>query len=112
MAAESAFREREGGWDLRVRVTPRGGRDRIDGVEILSDGRQVLKVRVRAAPEEGAANDAARRVVAEALGRPVSAVTLVSGATARVKSLRIEGEPVALRAALASVLGPPAGSAD
>jgi uncharacterized protein YggU (UPF0235/DUF167 family) len=34
---------------LAVRLTPRGGRDAIDGIEQLSDGRRVLKVRVRAA---------------------------------------------------------------
>jgi uncharacterized protein (TIGR00251 family) len=101
MTIEPAWRERGEGLELRLRVTPRGGRDAIDGLETLSDGRQVLKVRVRAAPEEGAANEAVRRLVAKALGRPVSAVTLVAGATARVKTLRIDGEPAALGAALA-----------
>jgi uncharacterized protein YggU (UPF0235/DUF167 family) len=103
MTAEPAWRERGEGLELRLRITPRGGRDAIDGLETLSDGRQVLKVRVRAAPEEGAANEAMRRLVARALGRPVSAVTLAAGATARVKILRIEGDPAALGAALASL---------
>ena len=43
---------------LAVRLTPRGGRDAIDGIEQLSDGRRVLKVRVRAAASEGEANAA------------------------------------------------------
>jgi uncharacterized protein (TIGR00251 family) len=103
MTIEPAWRERGEGLELRLRVTPRGGRDAIDGLETLSDGRQVLKVRVRAAPEEGAANAAVRRLVAKALGRPVSAVTLAAGATARVKTLRIEGEPASLGAALAAL---------
>ena len=51
------WRIRPGGLELRVRVTPRGGRDAIDGVEALADGRPVLKVRVRAAPADGAANE-------------------------------------------------------
>ena len=38
---------------LAVRLTPKGGRDAIDGIELLADGRSVLKVRVRAAPSEG-----------------------------------------------------------
>ena len=41
-----------------VRLTPKGGRDAIDGIEELADGQCVLKARVRAAPSEGEANDA------------------------------------------------------
>ncbi|MDF2972320.1 MAG: bifunctional methylenetetrahydrofolate dehydrogenase/methenyltetrahydrofolate cyclohydrolase [Microvirga sp.] len=47
------WRIRPEGLEVRVRVTPRGGRDAIDGIETLSDGRPVLKVRVRAVPEDG-----------------------------------------------------------
>ena len=36
------------GISIALRVTPRGGRDAIDGIEQLSDGRSVLKLRVRA----------------------------------------------------------------
>jgi uncharacterized protein len=42
-----------GGVALAVRLTPRGGRDSIDGIEQLTDGRAVLKVRVTAPPSEG-----------------------------------------------------------
>ena len=41
---------------LAVRLTPKGGRDEVNGIETLSDGRAVLKARVRALPEDGAAN--------------------------------------------------------
>ena len=53
---------------LDVRLTPRGGRDAIEGVEQLADGRAVLKARVRAAPSEGEANAALCRLIADALG--------------------------------------------
>ena len=43
------------GLTLHVRLTPKGGRDAIDGIETLSDGKAVLKARVRAVPEDGEA---------------------------------------------------------
>ena len=53
-----------GGIALTVRLTPKGGRDAIDGIKVLGDGRPVLKARVRAAPSEGEANDALCRLIA------------------------------------------------
>ena len=106
--AAMPWEPREGGLALRVRVTPRGGRDALEGVETLADGRAVHKARVRVAPEGGAANDALRRLVAKAAGRPASAVTLAAGATARVKTLLVEGDPAALSAALAGHIAEPA----
>ncbi len=88
---------------LTVRLTPKGGRDSIDGIELLADGRSVLKVRVRAAPSEGAANDALLRLIAKAAGVPPRDVTLAAGATARVKRLAIAGDPPTLIAALEKI---------
>jgi uncharacterized protein YggU (UPF0235/DUF167 family) len=88
------------GVSLAVRLTPRGGRDAIDGVATLDDGRPVLKARVRAAPTEGEANDALVRLVARAVGVAPRAVTMTAGLTSRVKMLRIEGDGPALVAAL------------
>ncbi len=89
-----------GGLVVTVRVTPRGGRDSIDGIAQLSDGRTVLKVRVAAAPTEGEANDALVRVLARQLRLPPRDVTLVAGATSRVKSLLIKGEADVVAATL------------
>jgi uncharacterized protein YggU (UPF0235/DUF167 family) len=91
---------------LSVRLTPKGGRDAIDGIETLADGSTVLKARVRAAPHEGAANDALIGLLAAALGIRRSAVELIAGATARVKRLKVVGDPAALAAALER-LSPP-----
>ena len=99
------WRIRSDGLEVRVRVTPRGGRDAIDGIETLSDGRPVLKVRVRAAPEDGAANEGVRRLLAKALRRLVPAVSLEAGATARLKTFVISGDGEALASALAAVTG-------
>jgi len=95
-----------GGIALAVRLTPKGGRDAIDGVETLADGRNVLKVRVRAAPTEGEANEALRRLLAKALGVPTRDVTLAAGATSRVKRLAIAGDGPLLAAALEKICAP------
>jgi len=92
-----------GGLSLSVRLTPKGGRDAIDGVEVLSDGRPVLKARVRAAPSEGEANTALCRMVAKALGVPPRDVALTAGATARIKRLTITGDCPTLIAALEKI---------
>ncbi|MBS0533861.1 MAG: DUF167 domain-containing protein [Proteobacteria bacterium] len=89
-----------GGVALDVRLTPKGGRDAIDGVETLSDGRSVLKVRVRAVPREGEANEALCRLIAKSLCVAPRQVALTSGATARIKRLTISGDGAALIAAL------------
>ncbi|KQY97960.1 hypothetical protein ASD45_18415 [Pseudolabrys sp. Root1462] len=89
-----------GGVMLEVRLTPKGGRDAIDGVETLSDGRSVLKVRVRAAPREGEANEALCRLIAKSLSVALRDVALTGGATSRVKRLTISGDAPRLIAAL------------
>lgn len=94
------WRATEQGLSIAVRVTPRGGRDAIDGVEAQSDGRTVLRVRVRVAAEDGAANQAVIALIAKSLGAPKSNVRLLSGATARLKQLAVDGDPLALAARL------------
>lgn len=69
-----------------VRLTPRGGGDRIDGVV---DG--ALRVRVAAPPVDEAANRALLRLLAREMGVPPSAVRIVSGTTARSKTVAVEG---------------------
>ena len=83
-----------------VRLTPKGGRDAIDGIETLADGRSVLKARVRAAPSEGEANDALCRMLARALGVAPRDVSLTAGATSRIKKVTIAGHVPTLIAAL------------
>lgn len=92
----ACYRIETGAVRIDVRLTPKGGRDAIDGVGALADGRMVVKARVRAAPEDGAANKALIALIAKALSRPKSAVTIVSGATARLKCVRVVGDPMQL----------------
>jgi uncharacterized protein len=92
-----------GGVALSVRLTPKGGRDGIDGIELLADGRSVLKARVRAAPSEGEANAALIRLLAKAVGVPPRDVALSAGAAARIKKLTIAGDGPTLIAALEKI---------
>jgi uncharacterized protein YggU (UPF0235/DUF167 family) len=92
-----------GGVALSVRLTPKGGRDAIDGVETLADGRAVLKARVRVAPSEGEANAALVRLIAKALGVPPRDVTLATGAASRIKRLTVAGDVPKLIAKLEKI---------
>lgn len=76
-------------WDLRpyksgvvlhVRVTPRASRN---GVEGCAEG--VLRLKLRAIPAEGQANEACVKVLAELLGLPPSRLEIVRGARSREK---------------------------
>jgi hypothetical protein len=71
---------------LSVRVTPRSSRDELQGWQ---DG--VLRVRLKAPPVDGRANEALCRYLASLLGVPAGDVTVVGGQTARIKRLRVEG---------------------
>ena len=100
------FRMREDGLDLYVRLTPRASRDAIEQVEATADGRAHLSARVRAVPEKGAANVALERLLADRIGLPKSAVSVVSGVTAQLKTVRLKGDPDAIANALERTLGP------
>ncbi|HTS14281.1 MAG TPA: DUF167 domain-containing protein [Candidatus Sulfotelmatobacter sp.] len=69
-----------------ARLTPRGGRDAVEAV--TQDG--ALRVRVAAAPVDGAANEALIRLVAAELGVPSTDVRLVSGGRSRLKTIAVE----------------------
>jgi hypothetical protein len=69
-----------------VRVTPRAGRDEVVGWQ-----GDELRVRLRTPPVDGRANAALVGLLASRLNVPPSSIELVSGATARVKRLRVEG---------------------
>ena len=70
-----------------VRLTPRGGADRVDGVS--DEG--VLQVRVAAPAVEGAANAALVRLLADELDVARTSVQMVAGATGRHKLIVVDG---------------------
>ena len=88
------------GISVALRVTPRGGRDDIDGIETLADGRSVVKIRVRAIAEGGEANRAVTELLAKTLGVPRAKVRILSGVTSRLKQMAVDGDPTKLGEAL------------
>jgi uncharacterized protein YggU (UPF0235/DUF167 family) len=88
-------------WTGRHGATdPEGRPRRRGGIEHLSDGRCVLKARVRVAPSDGEANSALQRLLAQTLGVAPREVVLVSGAASRIKRMLIRGDTSAVAAAL------------
>ena len=77
---------------IRVRLTPRAGRDSIEGSGATAEGDTFLKARVRAVPENNAANLALEKLVAGAFGVAKTKVMVIAGETARMKTLRIAGD--------------------
>ncbi|MFZ5668289.1 MAG: DUF167 family protein [Pseudomonadota bacterium] len=92
---------------LAVRLTPRGGRDAVEGWASGPDGRPYLKARVAAPPVEGEANAALTALLARALGAPKSSVRIAAGQGGRLKSVEIEGIDAA---DVAAAFGPPPNS--
>lgn len=92
------------GLSLRLRVTPRGGADALEGIAMLSDGRPVVLARVRALPADGAANAAVEALVAAAAGVPKRDVRVTTGRTQRTKTVEIDGDGAALASAIAGAL--------
>ena len=84
MQADKPWAPCPDGLVVTVRLTPKAGRDSIDGMTHLSDGRAVLRVRVSAAPSEGEANSALAHLIAKTLRVAPRDVPVGGGATSRI----------------------------
>ncbi|HUF33354.1 MAG TPA: DUF167 domain-containing protein [Acidimicrobiales bacterium] len=92
---------------VRLSVQPAAGRSAI-----LSRHGDALKVKVAAPPEGGRANEACASLLAEVLGVPGSAISLVAGESSRQKRFAVDGaDPDDVRRALERILGPGGGKA-
>jgi uncharacterized protein YggU (UPF0235/DUF167 family) len=89
-----------GSVSFHVRLTPKGGRDAVEGWESASDGSEHLKARVRTVPEDGKANAALIALLAKTLAVSKSSIRIASGATSRLKRVEIAGDVAALAARL------------
>lgn len=90
---------------LIVRVTPKGGRDALEGFAADPNGKPMLKARIAAAAEGGKANGSLVALLAKEFAVPQSAVTIVRGTTARLKQVTIEGDGKWLAARLRAIGG-------
>lgn len=88
---------------VRVRVTPKSSKDTIDGVEPAAEG-PAIKVKVRAVPAGGEANEAVERLLADWLGIPKNSVSVTTGHRSRLKSIKIAGDSAKLEVRLAARL--------
>ena len=77
--------------NLPVRLQPGAAAERIDGWTSDAEGRPLLKVRVRARPIEGEANDALIRLLAKSLGVPKSSISVGRGGQSRSKMIVVQG---------------------
>ena len=90
---------------VALRVTPRAGRDRIEGITADADGKSILKLSVTAAPEDGKANAAVLKLLAKAWSVPRTALSVASGAAARRKIVHVAGDGPALARRINAWLG-------
>lgn len=81
------------GIELAVKVTPKAGRDRIEGVVVDAAGAAWLAVKVAAPAQGGKANRAVLALLAARLGVAASTLELVAGAGARWKRVAVAGDP-------------------
>jgi uncharacterized protein len=91
---------------FRVRLTPKGGRDAIEGWWVDNTGNRALKARVAAPPEDGKANDALIDLLARALDVRRSDIRIASGASSRLKTIDIPGREDDLAARLERIAKP------
>ena len=94
----ACYRVEPGALVLAVRLTPKAGRDAIGDIVVLADGREAVRVHVRAIPSEGEANRALIALLAKTFRVPKSGIEIVAGESARLKQVRIAGDPSALAA--------------
>jgi len=85
-----AYTEAGGAVTFKVRVVPRASKSGVVGHH---DG--MLKIRVAAAPVEGAANEELTRLLARAFNVPTRDIEIVSGHTSKTKLVRVRGATAA-----------------
>ncbi len=98
MTGDLPWRETPEGVELAVRLTPRAGATRIEGI-LHDSGGCWLKLRVAAPPVDGAANAEMIAHLAKVVGIPRGDIALIAGARGRAKRLQLRGKGLPARLA-------------
>ena len=85
------WRRGDAGVIVYFRLTPKSSKDAVDGLQTTAEG-LAFQARVRAIPEDGAANAALEKLVAGWLDVPKRSVQLATGGKSRLKSVAISGD--------------------
>ncbi len=85
---------------MRLRVTPKAGRNRVEGIARDAEGNPMLKVAVTAPPEGGKANAAMVKLLAREWKLAKSALEVTTGAQGRNKTVTIQGDAETLTSRL------------
>jgi hypothetical protein len=102
VAVPGVFRHVEGGIEIFLRLTPRAARETLGSVW-SGQGKTYLVAHVRAVPADGKANSALLDLLARELAVPRSTLALASGHTARLKTVRLQAEGLALERAISTL---------
>lgn len=71
---------------FRVHLTPRSSKEAVGG--LYGDA---LKIKVKAPPVDGKANEALLKLLSKKIGVPAAKISIASGLTGRTKTIRVEG---------------------
>lgn len=104
MARQCPYRPGRGGIVIDIRLTPNAAGDSVEGVIERGDGSCALKVKVRAQPEKGKANQAAAVLLAKKLSFAKSDVSVVAGFKDRNKRILIAGDAAEIAARLETLI--------
>jgi uncharacterized protein YggU (UPF0235/DUF167 family) len=85
------WRHGDAGVIVYFRLTPKSSKDAVDGLQTTAEG-LAFQARVRALPEDGAANAALEKLVSGWLGVAKRSVRLATGGKSRLKSVAISGD--------------------
>lgn len=101
IATESLpFQLTAGGVSVAIRLRPRAGRNRIEGIAHDGDGAARLRISVTAPPESGKANTAMVKLLAKEWKLAQRDISIRSGQRSRNKAVFIKGESLVLMARL------------
>jgi uncharacterized protein (TIGR00251 family) len=103
-SSDVAIRPIRHGLHVMIRLSPRAKSDRVIGLVATAGGGCALKAAVTAPAQNGQANEALLRLLANVWRLPRRDLSIVAGAASRNKIVRVAGDPQRLSAHLSAEL--------